>query len=79
MLDRGKVERVQRLSRSASVSDAVDAALDRYLADAELRSDIAAYVREPLAADELALTAIPLQLDLGDDDVDYDALYAAPK
>lgn len=78
MLDRDKVERVQALISSPSISDAVEVALDRFLADEALRSDVAAYLRAPLTADELALMRVPVQLDLGDDEIDYDAIYGEP-
>jgi hypothetical protein len=74
-LDREKVRAAMTLSGSRSMSDAIDAALDRFIDDAELRRDVAAYLREPLAGDEAALGALPVRLDLGDEDVDYDALY----
>jgi hypothetical protein len=41
----------------------------------ELRRDVAAYARQPLDAGELALAGMPVELDLHDGDVDYDALY----
>jgi hypothetical protein len=40
-----------------------------------LRHDIAAYARIPLDEGELALADIPVEFDLNDADVDYDALY----
>lgn len=78
MLDRGKAEQVRVLTSSPSISDAVEVALDRYLADEALRSDVAAYLQTPLTADELALMRVPAQLDLEDDQIDYDAIYGAP-
>jgi hypothetical protein len=78
MLDRAKAEQVRALSSSATISDGVEAALDRYLADEGLRNDVAAYLRAPLTAADLALLRVPVQLDLGDDDVDYDAIYGDP-
>ena len=75
MLDRDKAARVRALTRSASVSDAVDIALGRYIADAALRHDVAAYKRQPMTATELALSGIPVTLDLDDEDVDYDEIY----
>ena len=36
---------------------------------------IAAYRRIPPTAEERALGNLPVKLDLGDDDVDYEALY----
>ena len=57
------------------MSDVIDRALDRFIDDAELRRDIAAYVRDPLDDDEAMLGALPVRLDLGDEDVDYEVLY----
>jgi hypothetical protein len=74
-LDRAKVRSVMTLSSSRSMSDAIDRALDRFIDDAELRRDVAAYVRHPLDDDEATLGALPVRLDLGDDDVDYEMLY----
>jgi len=78
MLDRGKAERIRTLTGASSVSDAVEVALDRYLRQAELRNDVAAYLRVPPTADEAALGDIPVRLDLDDDEIDYDALYGRP-
>jgi hypothetical protein len=41
----------------------------------QLRRDIAAYAQRPPTEDEIALADLPVELDLGDEDVDYDALY----
>jgi hypothetical protein len=43
---------------------------------ASVQRDLAAYERMPPDEDERALGNLPVTLDLGDDDVDYDALYA---
>ena len=63
------------LSSSRSMSDAIDMALDRFIDDAELRRDVEAYVRHPLGDDAAVPGSLPLRLDLGDDDVDYEVLY----
>lgn len=75
MLDRGKAEQVRTLSSSATISDGVEAALDRFIADEALRSDIAAYLRAPLTAAEVAFLRVPVHLDLDDEEIDYDAFY----
>ncbi|MEJ7844744.1 MAG: hypothetical protein WKF93_03790 [Acidimicrobiales bacterium] len=74
-LDREKVARVQALIGAGSMSEAVDAALDRLISIEELRRDVAAYSAVPLSAAELAVGDLPVELDLDDDDVDYDVLY----
>lgn len=75
MLDRGKAERARALSSSSSISDAVEVALDRLIAEEELRRDVIAYLGSPPTADELALLRVPPHFDLADADVDYDTIY----
>jgi hypothetical protein len=41
----------------------------------QLRREIAAYARQPFAADELDVGDLPVELDLDDDDVDCEAIY----
>jgi hypothetical protein len=41
----------------------------------QLRRDVAAYTRAPLESSELAFADLAVELDLGDDEVDYEALY----
>ena len=74
-IDRGKLELAKELIHVRTMSEAIDVALDRLIRGEQLRRDIAAYAREPLTADELALADAPFDLDLADDDVDYEALY----
>jgi hypothetical protein len=76
-LDRQKVRTAMELSGRTSMSDAIDLALDRFIGTVELRRDVAAYLRQPLDAQDTAPTEMDLVLDLDDDDVDYDALYGA--
>lgn len=78
-LDREKARSAMALSSSRSMSDAIDLALDRFIGEAELRRDIAAYVRHPIDDDEALLGTLPVRLDLGDDDVDYEVLYGEPE
>jgi len=74
-IDRAKLERAKALMRVRTMSEAIDIALDRLIDDEQLRHDVAAYSRQPLAAGELALGDLPVELDLDDDDVDYEAFY----
>jgi hypothetical protein len=74
-LDRHKANVAKALIRARSISDTIDVALDRLIREARLRHDVAVYSRKPMTADELAVGDLPVALDLGDDDVDYDALY----
>lgn len=74
-LDRQKVEVAKALIRAKSISQTIDVALDRLIHGAQLRRDIAAYTRVPSTKEELFLADLPVELDLDDEDVDYDALY----
>ena len=74
-IDREKLERARELIQVRTLSETIDVALDRLIRGEQLRRDVAAYAREPATADELELAAMPLELDLDDDDVDYEALY----
>jgi hypothetical protein len=74
-IDRDKLETAKALVGAASLSETIDVALDRLIRGEQLRRDVAAYTRHPLSADELALADLPVELDLDDDDVDYDRIY----
>jgi hypothetical protein len=74
-LDRAKVARAGALIGGATMSSVIDLALDRLIRAEELRRDIAAYARMPFDEHELALADLPVEFDLGDDDIDYDAIY----
>jgi hypothetical protein len=74
-LDRQKVAKAGSLIGSSSMSEIIDTALDGLIETEELKRDIAAYRQQPLSEEELAIADLPVQLDLGDDDVDYEALY----
>ena len=74
-VDRTKLEQARELIRGRTLSETIDVALDRLIRTEQLRHDVAAYRREPLATDELDVADLPVELDLGDADVDYDALY----
>jgi hypothetical protein len=73
-LDRAKVEEARGLVGGRSTSEVIDTALARLIQAERLRRDIEAYSRRPMTAGEVALADLPVQLDLGDDDIDYQAL-----
>ena len=75
MLDREKAARAAALIGQKNTSEIIDIALDHLIRAEELRRDIAAYARRPLDEEEIALTALPVEFDLDDADVDYEALY----
>ncbi len=77
-LDREKVEEARRLVGGKSMSSVIDVALDRLIRAERLRRDVESYRRQPLTDAELALGDLPVELDLDDDHVDYDADYGAP-
>jgi hypothetical protein len=77
-LDRDKVEQARALIGGRSMSEVIDVALGRLIRAERLRRDVEAYASQPLTEDELALVDLQPSLDLGDDDVDYDALYGVP-
>jgi Bacterial antitoxin of type II TA system, VapB len=74
-LDRDKVAKAASLVGGASMSEVIDMALERLIQGEELRRDIAAYTRQPLGDDELPIADLPVEFDLADEDVDYEALY----
>lgn len=74
-LDRVKVEEARALIGGRSMSEVIEVALDRLIHAERLRRDVAAYAEQPLTQDELAVADLAVDLDLDDDDVDYDALY----
>jgi hypothetical protein len=74
-LDRAKVDVARSLLRAKSVSETIDVALDRLIRFERLRADVAAYRVAPLDEVELAIADLPVELDMGDEDIDYDALY----
>jgi hypothetical protein len=78
-LDRDKVARAASLVGGRSMSDVVDIALERLIRAEELRRDVAAYARQPLSDEELAIADLPVEFDLADEDVDYEALYGQEK
>jgi hypothetical protein len=77
-LDRDKVARAASLVGGASMSEVIDLALERLIQAEELRGDIAAYRRQRLSDEEVAFADLPVEFDLADEDVDYEALYGKP-
>ncbi len=73
--DRSKLRAAQQAVGAASVSDAVDRAVDELLRSARAKSDIAAYLANPPTSDEIALTNYRPKPARLADDTDWDALY----
>jgi hypothetical protein len=78
-LDRAKAREAMAVTGAGTMSEVIDIALDRLLRTEQLRHDIAAYSQHPPTAAEMALGGVPVRLDLGDDGVDYDALYGGDR
>lgn len=78
-LDRRKANAARALLRARSLSETLDIALDRLIRSEQLRRDVAAYAGQPLGSRERAVGDLPVDLDLGDADVDYEALYGRRK
>jgi hypothetical protein len=76
-VDRHKVHAAMELTGQATMSDVVDLALDRLIRAGRLQRDMAAYRRTPMTSDEMTTAGLPVRLDLGDEDTDYDALYGS--
>ena len=73
-MDREKAAIARELAGAASTSEAVDVALDAFIAREQLRRDIDAYRRRPQSADELRLADQRSAGDL-DDETDWELLY----
>ena len=73
-MDREKAATARQLAGAASTSEAVDIALDAFIAREQLRHDIEAYRRRPQTAEELQLADQSSAGDL-DDETDWEALY----
>lgn len=78
-LDRRKANAAKSLVGARSVSETLDIALDRLIHSERLRRDVAAYRRVPLDSAERTIGDLRVELDLGDADVDYEALYGRRK
>jgi hypothetical protein len=74
-LDQDKVETARALIGGRSMSEVIDIALDRLIRAERLRRDVEAYARRPQADEELWFADVPVVFDLGDETVDYDAMY----
>ena len=77
-IDRDTLEAACRLLGVESTSEVVDVALDRFVRSEELLRDLRGYLATPPTEDEILLAEIGVQLDLGDDDVDYEQFYGEP-
>jgi len=75
MVERSQVMVARELTGAASTSEVVGLALSRLIRTERLRKDIEAYTAVPQDTAELATAELPVVFDLGDEDVDYEALY----
>lgn len=62
-----------------TISGVIDLALDRVIRAEELRRDVAAYARRPVDEHDLAVADLPVEFDLDDDEIDYDAIYGGDR
>jgi hypothetical protein len=74
LVDQEKLKQAQELTGSRSLSATIDLALSRLIREEETRRDVEIYLANPPTDDEFP-SRVPVKLDLGDDDVDYDAMY----
>lgn len=74
-LDREVVRLAMELTDKRTMSEVIDLALSRLVHAEQLRRDIEAYRRTPVTEEERAVARLPVRFDLGDEDVDYEALY----
>jgi len=74
-IDRRKAAAARYLAGNRPLSEVIDTALDEYIRRQQLRRDVAAYARVWQTDDELALADLPIEFDLADAEVDYEALY----
>lgn len=79
MVDRSQVSLAQELTGAVSTSDVLGLALSRLIRTERLRRDIEAYTAIPQDSEDLVLVELPVSFDLGDADVDYDALYGGDR
>ena len=77
-LDREVVRLAMELTDKRTMSEVIDLALARLVHAERLRRDIAAYRGTPTTDAERELARQPVHFDLGDEEVDYDALYGDP-
>ena len=76
-IDEACFKQACRMLGLTSTSEVVDIALERLVDSQRLLEDIRAYTGRPPTLEETSLGDLPVQLDLDDDDIDYDALYGA--
>lgn len=74
-LDRRKVATARELINGRSTSEVIDVALDRLIRAEQLRRDVVAYRGQPQNDDDLWAADLPVELDLGDGNVDYERDY----
>jgi len=74
-IDRRKAAAARSLAGNRPLSEVIDTALDEFIAREQLRRDVAAYASTPQTDDELAVADLPVEFDLADAEVDYEALY----
>jgi hypothetical protein len=78
-VDKEKLQKAAAFVGRRSVSELIDVALDRLIKAEQLRHDVHAYSEQPLTDEELAVVDLQIELGLGDDDVDYAAIYGLPE
>ena len=76
-LDSSKAEEARALVGGRSISEVIDLALDRLVRSERLRRDVIAYRGQPMGEDEPWAGDLPVELDLDDQDVDYEKDYGA--
>jgi hypothetical protein len=74
-VDRAKVDTAKALVRAKSISETIDVALDRLIRTEQLRHDVSAYTNKQIGDGELAIADLPVEFDLDDADIDYEAIY----
>jgi Arc/MetJ family transcription regulator len=77
-IDRDTLSSASQLLGLTSTSEVVDIALDRLVRSERLLRDLRGYLATPPTEEALLLAELEVRFDLGDDDVDYDAVYGAP-
>lgn len=74
-VDRAKLERVRALTGASSASQAIDLALAEVIRLDRLRTDIAAYRKQPSSDDEIGLAQQRRGWSDLDDDTDWNVVY----
>jgi Arc/MetJ family transcription regulator len=76
-IDQSNLQAACELLGTTSTSEVVDIALERYVRAERLLRDIRGYLAQPPTPEELLFAEVAAEFDLGDDHVDYEALYGA--